>query len=466
VVASPTPTPRPVEDIVDEVEELEDEEAATTVEELEVEEAVEVVERLTVERAVEILERVSVDVVVEVLNGLDLERGAEILNLTSLEKSVEIFEALGEVRAGELVEELSVERSAQILEQVTNTVVARTMERLHADTTASIVVELSVAKAAAVLEQVEAKKAGAAMDLLPAPKTTELVERMSEASLVERLPEMRAESLHAISPEVLFRRLPNAPVEQLVREVAPLRAPGAGEPLSRLITPTEAEFSLERAAPGWAELDAFFVSSPAPVSLMLAKLVREAVGIRLTLTNLFGKPATTPDFADNQVDFAVFAVNISNIEPEDIDVGHLTVFVEKEWLDANDINQWSIQLQRFDEEREEWVPFPTKKVREDEERVYYSIVVPGFSALAVTGGSELPPQEFTVSDLTIAPRTPVEGELVTIGVRVTNTGAKEAVFPREPLDQRHDRDDGGAGSAARGDEGLFVHDYLRRAGCL
>lgn len=75
------------------------------------------------------------------------------------------------------------------------------------------------------------------------------------------------------------------------------------------------------------------------------------------------------------------------------------------------------------------MPYSTKRVREDEERVYYSIVVPGFSALAVTGGRDLPPQNFSVSDLTIVPRAPASGEPATISARVTNTSAKEAVYP-------------------------------------
>ena len=51
-----------------------------------------------------------------------------------------------------------------------------------------------------------------------------------------------------------------------------------------------------------------------------------------------------------------------------------------------------------------WVSMPTKRIQEDETRVYYSAPVPGFSYFAIAGSVDLPTPKFEVSSLTI-PKT-------------------------------------------------------------
>ena len=68
-------------------------------------------------------------------------------------------------------------------------------------------------------------------------------------------------------------------------------------------------------------------------------------------------------------------------------------------------------------------------MREDEDSVFYSVVVPGFSDIAITGSRELPEPVFQVTDLVIAPVSPTASEELTISARVTNTGSNRAVYP-------------------------------------
>ena len=63
--------------------------------------------------------------------------------------------------------------------------------------------------------------------------------------------------------------------------------------------------------------------------------------------------------------------------------------------------------------------------------VRFSVVVPGFSTLAITGSRELPEQFFTVTDLDFQPRLATPGELITISAKVVNSGERPAVFPAD-----------------------------------
>ena len=67
-------------------------------------------------------------------------------------------------------------------------------------------------------------------------------------------------------------------------------------------------------------------------------------------------------------------------------------------------------------------------MREDEERVFFSVVIPGFSIWAILGNVDAPVVKFLVDDLTITPAESLQGEAVTIQVQVTNLTAEAAEF--------------------------------------
>ena len=85
-------------------------------------------------------------------------------------------------------------------------------------------------------------------------------------------------------------------------------------------------------------------------------------------------------------------------------------FVDKSWLDSNQVHKWSIQFSRFDENLDAWVPSPSKRIREDEDRLTFAVVVPGFSTFAITGSRDLPDLPFAIANLRVGPESPMEGK--------------------------------------------------------
>ena len=168
---------------------------------------------------------------------------------------------------------------------------------------------------------------------------------------------------------------------------------------------------------------------PAPIEKILGKFTKRLTDVRISVEDLTEKPAVAPAFPPEQFVNAFFSIEIENAEPQDIAAVHITFFVEKTWLEANELQKWSIRLNRFDQQAIAWVPFPSKRVGEDEERITYTVVVPGFSAFAITGSKELPAQIFQVTDLGIAPIAPRAGQEITISANVTNTSSAQAVYP-------------------------------------
>jgi len=111
--------------------------------------------------------------------------------------------------------------------------------------------------------------------------------------------------------------------------------------------------------------------------------------------------------------------------PPDFVAAHITLFVEKSWLNANQVHEWSLQFSRFDEGQGVWRPVQAKRVREDQERVFFTVVLPGFSKWLIVGSAEAPDVQFLIEDLTIS-ANPRSNEPVTIQVQVTNLTSEEA----------------------------------------
>ena len=107
----------------------------------------------------------------------------------------------------------------------------------------------------------------------------------------------------------------------------------------------------------------------------------------------------------------------------------MTLSVEKAWLESEGAHKWSIQLNQFDEAEDAWVALPSKRRREDDERVYYTAVLPHFSDIVITGSTELPEPVFSAHDLVITPPSADADEEVLISARITNTSQAKAVFP-------------------------------------
>ncbi|MCI0439019.1 MAG: PGF-pre-PGF domain-containing protein [Chloroflexi bacterium] len=306
----------------------------------------------------------------------------------------------------ENLEEITPEDAAQVIEQV--------------------IEDVGPEKAAEILSLVSKETAGAILEQMAIDSIVAVIEIMPEERLIERLPEMSAEKLFQIPIEVLFENLPSVPAEAITPEIEPEVDPNLPPPT--VVQVTEDLFIYT--APQTSELKwAKLVGSPAPIEKILGKFNSNLNDVRVILEGLPGKPVELPSFPEGQIPESFFRIDIENAQPEDILSVHVTMFITKAWLTQNDIHKWSVQLNRFDEGIGAWVPFTAKRVREDEERIFYTVVVPGFSTFAITGSEEIPGSAFELSELLINPVTSTPGGGVVVSAVVRNQTPTGAVFP-------------------------------------
>jgi PGF-pre-PGF domain-containing protein len=331
--------------------------------------------------------------------------------------------------AAEELEELPAEQAAEVISQLDPQTAGKLLDELSTAFAAQIADELTILTLAEVLVNTAPEKAGAIMSLLSAETVTALINAIAEDALVNILPRMSLEKLFEIPLEVLFNRLPSVPAEQLAFEVPPQPDPSLPPPVKTQVSDVLTTYDVpDTGELVWARL----VGSPAPIEKIFGRFARRLTDIQLEVEDLPGKPPEAPDLPSGSIVNAFFRIDVRNASPEDLQHAHLTLFVSKNWIKQNQVHDWSIQLNRFDPQLNIWVPFPTKRVLEDEERVFYTMVAPGFSVYALTGSVGLPPQTFEVTDLTIAPAVPsvaAPGQDVTVSARVRNLSNSRAVYP-------------------------------------
>jgi hypothetical protein len=68
-------------------------------------------------------------------------------------------------------------------------------------------------------------------------------------------------------------------------------------------------------------------------------------------------------------------------------------------------------------------------MRETDDRVFFTVALPGLSTLAITGSEELPAPKFQVTDLVIRQPMTVEGEPLAIQATVSNLTQKDLTYP-------------------------------------
>ncbi|MCH7939938.1 MAG: PGF-pre-PGF domain-containing protein, partial [Candidatus Marinimicrobia bacterium] len=170
------------------------------------------------------------------------------------------------------------------------------------------------------------------------------------------------------------------------------------------------------------------VGSPPPVERILARFSEETQGAHVEVTLVAELPPGVPSLPAGQVHSAYVRLTPQHFEDSDLLAAHVTFFVEKSWMEANDIHPWSVRFSRYDEDQQTWAIFNAKRVREDEDRVYYTFTPPGFSLWAISGSSSVLPLQFRVDDLSIDPVEVREGQHVTVRAQVTNLGATAGNF--------------------------------------
>jgi len=135
-----------------------------------------------------------------------------------------------------------------------------------------------------------------------------------------------------------------------------------------------------------------------------------------------------PPVSEDRVVSAYVEITAENFLSGELIVAQVTLSVEKAWLKANQIHEWSIEFSRFDEAARRWKPALANRVGEDADKIFYSLVVTDFSLWSITGSTEPPPVICRVDDMRISPVRLDEGEAVTIGATVTNLLGEQAEY--------------------------------------
>ena len=408
------------------IEEVETTKAARVVEQVETSKAADIIEEVETTKAARVVEQVETSKAADIIEEVETTKAARVVEQVETSKAADIIEEVETTKAARVVEQVETSKAADIIEKVETTKAARVVEQVETLKAADIIEEVETSKASDVLAEAQPVSAGKILKEVTTTKVTRIVQAMDEDKLVDRLPEMNVERLDDIDDQVLFDELPNVPAEQLAAEVAPEVDPTLGRPSVVERTDTRSVYLVgETPEQDWITT----VESPAPIDKVLTKFNKRLTDVQVTIQDLANMPARSPKFAAEFKVYSLFSIELTNATADDVVAARVTLFVEKSWLEANDVHTWSIQFQRLDEKANRWVAFQPKRVAEDEERIFYSVVVPGFSVIAVTGSDRVPAPLFAVTDLVIGPDQPTEDRNIQISATVTNLAAESGVFP-------------------------------------
>ena len=282
--------------------------------------------------------------------------------------------------------------------------------------------------------ETDVEQAVAVMEELTADTLTDVIPEMSEEALTERLPGLSPDTLYSVEPEVLFELLPNVPTEQLLSEEPPEPPAEATAPIVVYTTPSGARYL---AIQTWAGEWVVVMGTPPPLDQLMIKTKRALTDVE-TLVEIFEErpPGVSVSLPAEQIVSAYFTIRFINATPEDIELGYITFKVEKEWLEENSLHKWSVVLNRYDPELEQWITLPTKRVKEDDTYVYYTTIITHFSAFAISGSQvqimptlNLSPLNFEVTNLVINPiEAEIDAATVNISADVTSLSNEAATY--------------------------------------
>jgi PGF-pre-PGF domain-containing protein len=356
----------------------------------------------------------------------EAEVTADDIEEMTTEDAADTLEDMDADDAADIIEELTTDKAADIIEEVSTDKAADIIEEVSTDKAADIMEEVTSKKAAAILEEVSVTKAATIMEQLSTDKLNEIVAEMSEASLTEILPSLTPEKLYSINKEVLFEKLINVPTEQLVSEEPPQPPAELGAPLTIYSTPSGAQYlAVQTLAGEWVVI----MATPSPVEQLMIKTNKALEDVSATVEIAEQQPADVlAALPSGQIVRAYITIDFENATPEDIALGHMSFYVEKEWLEQNSVHKWAVAAYRYDPELNQWITLPTKRVNEDDTYVYYTVIITRFSTFAISGSQTIPAPIFQVTSLEISPAEAEVGDTVTISADITNTSASADVY--------------------------------------
>jgi len=384
------------------------------------------VEEMTPEDAAETLEGMDAEEAADIVEEMAPEAAADAVEEMAPEAAADVVEEMAPEAAADVVEEMAPEAAADVVEEMAPEAAADIAEEMAPEAAADIVEEMAPEAAADVVEEMAPEAAADMMEEVDTTALTEVVSNMSEESLTETLPGLSADKLYEIPAETLFDSLPNAPTEQLVSEEPPQPPADATAPVVVYTTPTGAKYL---AVQTWTGEWVVVMGTPEPIDQLMIKTNKALKDVGTTLDILVEPPAEVAvGLPSEQIVRAYITISFENAAPEDIELGHMTFKVEKEWLEQNSVHKWSVALHRYDAESSRWISLPTKRVKEDDTNVYYTVTITHFSVFAISGSQALPPLAFHVTNLAISPADAKSGEDITISADIANTSDSAGTY--------------------------------------
>ncbi len=417
----------PEEEItIEEIEAMTSEEAADTLEDMDADDAAEIIEELTTDMAADIMEEITTDMAADIMEELTTQKAADIIEGLTIQKATDIIGETATDKATDIIEEVAAEIAADIMERLDTEKAADIIGGLTIQKTVQIIANMTAKKAATVLEAIGIDELIAIMEQLPAEELNRIIPEMSEPLLIEVLPYLSTDKFYSINKEVLFNKLTSVPTEQLVSEEPPQPSAQLDNPVIIYSTPAGAKYLAVKTLAGeWV----LAMATPAPIDRFMIKTNKALEDVSTTVEISAQQPADVLTMLpSDQVVMTYFTIGFDNATPEDIDLGYMTFYIEKEWLEQNSIHKWSVALHQYDPELNKWIDLPTKRVSEDDKYIYYSVIITHFSTFAISGSPTMPAQVFEVTNLEISPVEAEVGDTITVSADITNASASAEVY--------------------------------------
>jgi PGF-pre-PGF domain-containing protein len=282
--------------------------------------------------------------------------------------------------------------------------------------------------AARRLEETSPRRAADILDQVGDSHVEDIIEEIDPDALTLVLVLMSENKVKGLNPQVIFQALPQIPARLLLPDDPPEADPNFDDPVAVQVSDTLVIYQV----PSTGELVwVYIVRTPAPIEEILAKFSTVITDVQVEVEDLTETPSGSPDFGADEIINSLFRIDVENADPTDLVAGYATIYLSKSWMEENEIHPMSVKLNRLDEESNTWVPLPARRVRENNDQVFYTVAVPGFSVYAITGSDEPQTIPFTVQNLQISPDSPAENEDIEISVDITNIGDDFGIYPAD-----------------------------------
>jgi len=155
------------------------------------------------------------------------------------------------------------------------------------------------------------------------------------------------------------------------------------------------------------------------VDKVLGQYSDETSTAQMKVEDVGVKPADVPVPQVGDEILSYVQLTSENTDANNVQASHVTLVIDKLWLLDGNIHPWSIQFNRYEEDRAVWTPHLAKRSGENASEVYYTVSPSGFSLWSISGREgEIPPKRFLVESMNAG--SAYSGEEFTVTSRVTN----------------------------------------------